>query len=245
MKLSNPIAIKLVALLLSWAVRLWLSTTDFRFLLEDPSCDPRRRGRRCLYLFWHEVLLGPAYTHSRHRIAILVSRHRDGELIAQVVRMLGGLAIRGSTTRGGATALRQMMRRGQLEHLAITPDGPRGPRRRVQLGPVYLASRTGMLVVPVGFGFQAPWRAGSWDRMALPKPGRRARCVVGRPIELPPGLDRAGLQQYRATIQAAMDDVQARAERLAETGAEEGELIGLSEFAASGRPIPCGVADEL
>jgi len=231
MKLSNPVAIKLAALLLSWIIRLWLSTTDFRFLLDDPSCDPRFSRRRYLYLFWHEVLLGPAYTHSRHRIAILVSRHRDGELIAQVVRMLRGVAVRGSTTRGGATALRQMMRRGQFGHLAMTPDGPRGPRRQVQLGPVYIASRTGMPVVPVGFAFQAPWRVNSWDRTALPKPGRPARCVVGRPIELPSGLDRAGLQQFRATIQAAMDDVQARAERLAETNTSRDELIGLSEFA--------------
>ena len=115
--------------------------------------------------------------------------------------------------------------------MAMTPDGPRGPRRQVQLGPVYIASRTGMPVVPVGFAFQAPWRVNSWDRTALPKPGRPARCVVGRPIELPSGLDRAGLQQFRATIQAAMDDVQARAERLAETNTSRDELIGLSEFA--------------
>jgi hypothetical protein len=215
MKLTNPIAIKLASLVIAWLIRLWLGTLDIRRSSDDSQADPLRSGRRYVYLFWHEMMLLPAYTHARHRIAILVSRHRDGELIAQVVRMLRGVAIRGSTTRGGVAALREMMRQGRHRHLAITPDGPRGPRRIVQTGVVYLASRTGMPLVPVGFAFDGCWRAGSWDRMALPKPCRSAHYVIGRPIEVPPQLDRSGFEQCRLLVQAAMDEVQARAERLA------------------------------
>ena len=213
--MTNPAVVKLISLMASWVVRLWLGMTDIRFAFDDPSSIPHRMKRRGVYLFWHETILFPAYTHARHGIAILVSRHRDGELITQVVRMLRGRAIRGSTTRGGAAALRGMMRETRSPHLAITPDGPRGPRRTMQIGAVYLASRTGMPLVPVGCAAHDCWRIPSWDRMMLPRPGRAVRLVVGRAIDVPDGLDREGLQQARRRVQAAMDDVQQRAERLA------------------------------
>ncbi len=222
--MTNPAVVKLISLMASWVVRLWLGMTDIRFAFDDPSSIPHRMKRRGVYLFWHETILFPAYTHARHGIAILVSRHRDGELITQVVRMLRGRAIRGSTTRGGAAALRGMMRETRSPHLAITPDGPRGPRRTMQIGAVYLASRTGMPLVPVGCAAHDCWRIPSWDRMMLPRPGRAVRLVVGRAIDVPDGLDREGLQQARRRVQAAMDDVQQRAERLA-AGRERGTLL--------------------
>ena len=218
MKISNPIVIKLASLLSSWILRLWLSTQEYGFWVDDPDSIPMRRKQPGLYLFWHEMLLFPAYTHSRQGIAVLISRHRDGEWIAETLRMLGGRAIRGSTSRGGAVAVRRMLEYVRERHLAITPDGPRGPRRVVQAGAIYVASRSGMPVIPLGFALGGCFRLWSWDRMALPRPGRAARCVVGTPIDVPPDLDRDGLELYRRHVQEAMDDVQQRAERLAEDG---------------------------
>jgi lysophospholipid acyltransferase (LPLAT)-like uncharacterized protein len=216
MKLRHPLLIRAVSLVMSWVLRAWLATLTYRFTFDDPGAAPRelsRQGRRAIYLFWHEMMLFPAHTHARQRIAVLISHHADGELIAQIVRMLGGQVVRGSTNKRGLSALRELMRRGRVGHLAITPDGPRGPRRRVQDGCVFLASRTGMPVVPVGFAFARCWRyRRSWDRMAFPKPGAVAQAVVGRPIEVPASLDRTGLEQYRQCAQAALDDVQRRAE---------------------------------
>ena len=155
MKLSHPIAMRFASLVLSGVIRGWLGTLDIRtFLAEgtDPLGVPKR-----IYLFWHEMMLLPAYAYARMGIATLISRHRDGELIAQVVGMLGGQAIRGSTSRGrdrgGAAAVRELLRPRRHRHLCITPDGPRGPRRVVDVGAVYLASRSGMPLVPVGMGF--------------------------------------------------------------------------------------------
>jgi len=220
MKLSHSLEIKLVALLASWLIRVWLSTLEMRFVIDGASSDPLRTERRNIYLFWHETMLFPAYAYARHRIAILVSRHRDGELLTQTIRMLRGVALRGSTdrgrSRGGSTALRAMMGHGRANHLAITPDGPRGPRRVVQIGAIYLASRSGMPLVPAGFAFEDCWRVGSWDRMALPRPWRRARCVIAGPIEVPPGIDRGRLEEYRQRVQSALEAAQARAERLAD-----------------------------
>lgn len=216
MKLSNPIAIKFVALLASWLLRGWLGTLDIRFDVAAAAGGiPARMNRKGLYLFWHESLLLPAYTHASRGFSILVSTHRDGELISQVVRMLRGSAVRGSTTRGGTAAMLGMMRAKNAAHIAITPDGPRGPRRRVQQGAIFLASRAGLPLFPVGVAAANCWRTPSWDRMILPRPGQKAFYVLGEAIEIPPHADREQIEKYLPLVQAAMDDVQDRADKLA------------------------------
>ena len=215
MKLRNPLMIRIVSLLMSWILRAWLGSLTYRLAFDDPEVEPKRMPRRAVYLLWHEMLLAPTYTHARQGVAALVSNHADGELITQIVRMLGGQAVRGSTSKRGLTAMRGMMRKGRMLHVAITPDGPRGPRRVVQPGAIFLASRAGMPLVPCGFAFRACWRHRTWDRMAFPKPGTVAAVVAGRPIDVPPDLDKPGLERYRAIAQAALDDVQLRAEDLA------------------------------
>ncbi|MBC8372682.1 MAG: lysophospholipid acyltransferase family protein [Phycisphaerae bacterium] len=218
MKLSHPIAIKTAALLGSWVLRLWLNTADYWFCFEDPQSDPHRTRRRNIYLFWHEVMLFPLITHCGPDFSILVSRHRDGELITQVMRMFQGKTVRGSTSRGAAAGLLGMMRNQPSKHLGITPDGPRGPRRVVQDGAIYLASRTAMPLVPAGCAFDGCRRAGSWDKMALPRPFRRAVGVVGSGLIVPGDLDREGIEACREKVQEEMDRVQARAEQLAAAG---------------------------
>lgn len=215
MKLSHPIAIKLAALLSSWVIRLWMGSQDYRFCVDDPEGIPSRRTRPGIYLFWHEMMFFPAYTHARAGFTVLVSQHRDGQLIGQIFRMLGGRAICGSTTSGGAVAVRRMLRSAGVQHLAVTPDGPRGPRRQVQMGAIYVASRSGLPLIPIGFAFDRCFRMANWDRTALPRLSRPARCVIGTPIPIPQNLDRGGLLEYRLRVQIAMDDVQARAEQLA------------------------------
>jgi lysophospholipid acyltransferase (LPLAT)-like uncharacterized protein len=212
-KLVQPYTIGPMALLLSWILRAWLGSLSYRLVYDDPASVPKRDGKNKIYLLWHEMMLFPTYKSSRMGIAVLISYHRDGELIARILKMMGVEAVRGSTQRRGMAALRGMMRRGKISHLAITPDGPRGPRRVMQPGAIYLASRTGMPLVPAGFAYAKCKRAGSWDRLALPWPGTRGLGIIGKPIWLPPDLDREGLEQARVDVQAAMDEIQARAER--------------------------------
>jgi lysophospholipid acyltransferase (LPLAT)-like uncharacterized protein len=215
MKISHPIAIKTASLLGSWVLRLWLNTDDYWFCVEEPESDPYLTDRGNVYLFWHETILFPLIAYCGPDFSILVSRHRDGELITQIMRMFQGKTVRGSTSRGAAASMLEMIRNRPSKHLGITPDGPRGPRRVVQSGAVYLASRTGMPLVPSGFAFDGCWRAGSWDKMALPRPFRRAVCVVGRAVSVPGDLDRDGIESYRRTVQQEMDRVQMRAEEMA------------------------------
>lgn len=111
-----------------------------------------RQGHRIIIAFWHgqQLMMPLAY---RGTVAyILISSHRDGELIYRVVRRFGLRAVRGSSTRGGSQALRQMIRLARQGcDLVVTPDGPKGPRGRVQEGIVYLAKMTGLPIVPLTF----------------------------------------------------------------------------------------------
>src|SRR4051812_46876563 len=101
MKLSHPVAIKSVALLGSTVVKLWFSTLTTKTVRLDPAGDRYEEDPPKLFLFWHEMMLLPAYMFARTRTSVLISQHRDGELIAQIIRLLGGKTIRGSTNRDG------------------------------------------------------------------------------------------------------------------------------------------------
>jgi lysophospholipid acyltransferase (LPLAT)-like uncharacterized protein len=220
MKLRHPALIRAASWAGSWALRAWVGTLRFRYVPLGANLDPRQKGfrGRYIYAFWHENMLLPAYHYGRADIQVLISTHADGQLIAEVCRRLGFGLVRGSTTRGGADALRQMLRASESSHIAITPDGPRGPRRRVQPGMTYLAARTGLPIVPMGIGYDRPWRLRSWDRFALPRPGSRAVLVTGAPIPVPADADRGTLDHYRALVEVALLDATAAAERWAAEG---------------------------
>jgi lysophospholipid acyltransferase (LPLAT)-like uncharacterized protein len=218
MKLVQPWTIPPFAFVLSAGIRWWISSSRLKWTVEDPAGDPHHNGSHGIYLFWHEMLLFPAASRGLADVAVLVSRHRDGELITRILKRLGMSVVRGSTTRQGLSALRALMRQGQQSNLAITPDGPLGPRRVVQSGALYVASRTGMPIYPTGFSFHKCWRVGSWDRMAIPKLLSSGVGVVGKPIIVPPDLAAEGIEEYRVHVQAEMDRVQERAEVEARNG---------------------------
>jgi lysophospholipid acyltransferase (LPLAT)-like uncharacterized protein len=214
MKLRHPFLIKTCGFAAAWAVRLWIGTVRYRYRPLGPNMDPNqaRFQGRYIYAFWHENLLVPAYQYGRPDIWVLISQHADGQLIAETCRHLRFKAVRGSTTRGGIEALRTMVKKGQHSHLAITPDGPRGPRRQVQLGLIYMAAKTGLPIVPIGFCHDNAWRLRSWDRFAVPKPWSLSTCVTTDLISVPQDVDKAGLEHYRCRVQSALDLATATAE---------------------------------
>jgi lysophospholipid acyltransferase (LPLAT)-like uncharacterized protein len=211
MKIRHPWLIRLASLAGAVLVRNLLATLRRRVIVADERLHPAEPIReRFIYAFWHESLLAVASQPAK--VNVLISLHADGEIITQICRALGIGVIRGSTTRRGGAAMLEMLHSGRETHLAITPDGPRGPRRNFQVGAVYLASKTGLPIVPIGVGFSRAWRAKSWDRFAIPLPFSTAYGVVGAPIVVPRDLDRAGLETYRLLVERAL---------LAATGAAE------------------------
>lgn len=217
MKLRHPVLLRAAGCGIAWVVRAWIGTLRYRRVLLHPEVDPLTPGqrRRYIYSFWHETLLLPAWQYSQTPTKVLISEHADGELIAQACRHLGLGVVRGSTTRGGMKAIREILKLGGTKHLVVTPDGPRGPRRVVQAGMVYLAARTGLPIVPVGFGYRKAWRMDSWDRFAVPCPFSPAVGVIGAPLRVPEEVSKEELEHWREKAQAGMDEVMAQAEQLA------------------------------
>lgn len=145
-------------------------------------------GGRHIFAFWHSAILPLAYLRRDQHIAVLVSRHRDGELITRIIEGLGYVAARGSSTRGGEAGVRGMLQwAARNHHLAITPDGPRGPKEQAKEGIVYLAARTDRSIIPMGLGVSRAWVLRSWDGFRIPHPFARLYVVYGEPVRVPEG----------------------------------------------------------
>ena len=113
-------------------VRRWMSSLDYKTAYYDSLVDPVTAGfeGQKLYVFWHEYLLCPLYLRGHCNLTMLLSMHRDAEILVHVARHMGFATIRGSSTRGGVKAMRELMRISRRTNLCATPDGPRGPRAR-------------------------------------------------------------------------------------------------------------------
>lgn len=203
------------------AVRGLVASLRFEYRCLGPTVVPLGAvppGPRYAYALWHEYLLLPTVRFSHPDGAALVSKHADGHYVEALLKVGGMGTVPGSTNRGGVEAVRFILNDPSARrHLVVTVDGPRGPRRVVQPGIVYIASRAGMQVVPIGVGFQRPWRAGSWDRFAVPKPGSRAKAILGEPITVPARAKMTELDHYLQQLQSEMDRLTNGAERWAET----------------------------
>ncbi len=220
MKRDSPLWGAYAGLVSTAVIRSWMGTLDFQAALYDPRVDPATAGCRGknIYIFWHEYILFPFHLRHHCNLAMLLSRHRDADVLNQAARLTGFGVVRGSTRRGGVAAIRALLDRSRDMHLAITPDGPRGPRRRLAPGAVYLASKLGLPLVLLGLGYDRPWRVNSWDRFAVPRPGSRARGVTSPEIRVPGGLDRAGLEHYRRRIEQLLNRLTSEAEAWAASG---------------------------
>ncbi len=163
-----------------------------------------------VYLLWHEVLYPLLWAHRGEGIGIVVSENRDGRYLADYARRLGYRDFGGSTSRGGARAFRAALRHlhaGGI--LAVTPDGPRGPRRSMKHGALVAAQRAGAMVQVTHAVARPAWRMRSWDRFLVPRPLARVRIGYGVPFAVGEGPE-------------AIPEAMARANR--ELAALEGEL---------------------
>ena len=150
--MMNRLKLSILSFLGEAMIRLLGKSMSLKSYGFEPVDRVYQEGRNIILAFWHgQQLMIPLGYRGPHP-EILISQHRDGELISRIVKRFGFGAVRGSTTRGGQKALRQLIRLGrQGVDLVITPDGPKGPRHRVQPGVVALAKLTGLPIVPLAF----------------------------------------------------------------------------------------------
>lgn len=163
--------------------------------------------------FWHSRLLMVPYLVRKRRITIMISRHRDGELISRAVKFFPIDPVRGSTTRGATQALRGLvraLRRGS--HVAITPDGPRGPRNLAQTGAIMLAAGTGRPIIPVTYGASKKKVFKSWDRFLFPLPFCRGALIWGEPIWVGPGEGQASIEEKRKALEIRLNQITTEAD---------------------------------
>jgi hypothetical protein len=163
-------------------IRMLARTWRIRTVNEQSYESRRRAAQPTIFAFWHANMLPLLWRHREQGVAVLISTHADGEIIARICEALGYRTIRGSTSRGGARALVELGRAlDEGIEIAITPDGPRGPAQTVAPGVVYVAQRAKVPIVPVTVSASRAWRLNTWDRFLIPKPFARITIRYGGP----------------------------------------------------------------
>ncbi len=209
------------------AVLAWLISRLLRFIhgssrwtiVGAEHLDRLRQDRTGFIAgFWHgRIMMMRFLWREATSFHILISPHRDGRLIARAIAHLGVGAVEGSTTRGGAQGLREVVKRLRAGDLiGITPDGPRGPRMRAKPGVAAAALLARCPVLPVAYGVRRRRIARSWDSMVIPLPFNSGVYVIGAPIFPQPGEE---IDALRQRIEAALNDATAEADRLCDAAA--------------------------
>lgn len=179
-----------------------LATTRYSIEGTDALAAARASGRPIIYALWHGRLLPLAWYHRRWRLATLISPSMDGEYVARLVARWGYTVVRGSSSRDGGRALRELVRLARAgQHLAVTPDGPRGPREELKVGVIIAAQLAGGVLVPVTAGTDNAWWFEGWDRFLVPRPFARIRMVYGGPIEVPRRASAEQLEAIRSRVE--------------------------------------------
>jgi len=170
---------------------------------------PRReKTEKRIYCFWHNQLLGLAYTQKKNNVGIMISSHFDGEIVARIVSRMGYHPLRGSSTKGGAVGLLSMLKNDEVWHLAITVDGPRGPKGVVKPGVIYLASKSGLPVVPISCRSAKKWVLSSWDRFEIPKPFAKVTVALGKPVYVDDISDKPKIEEHTKHLKHALNELE-------------------------------------
>jgi len=186
-------------------LRLLSSTWKVEVIGEEQIEAARGEGGGHFMSLWHGRMLVALPHHARRGWEVLVSPSDDGDISEHLLECFGYHVIRGSSSRTGARALRQMLavlREGKV--LIITPDGPRGPRHSMNPGLAWMSRATGYGVVPCGFVGHPAWRARSWDRFTLPKIGARVVLAYEEPVRVSRDADEAAMDAATEEIRARM-----------------------------------------
>ena len=188
-------------------IRLVYITGRWREEGRAPANQMNQEGQPFIAAFWHgRLLMAPTGWRNRGPINVMVSQHRDGEMIARTVHHFGVGTIRGSTSRGGSKALRVMLTAIQDgQNVAITPDGPRGPRMRAQAGIILLARLSGVPIIPVTYAVSRCKLASSWDRFVIALPFSRGIYLWGEPIYVARDANEAALEAARLELEQSLN----------------------------------------
>lgn len=200
----------LLGTLAGWVMRLLAMTLrmeirDLCGLGNRPATLPP-----AIYILWHNrfFVVPPAWNricYGVRKTVALTSASKDGAMVAAAMAVFGLDSIRGSSSRRAVAAL-VGLKRALMEGLdvCLTPDGPRGPRYKVQPGFLKLAESTGAPIIPIHLQFSNAWRLKTWDRFVIPKPFSRVVVTFDKPVTIPRGLDEAAFEAERLKLETLL-----------------------------------------
>ena len=209
MTLADRALLALAPAAAHWAVRGLAATLRITEVGTEHAASFWERRAPLIYAIWHgRILMIPCLYARAKRVHVMASRSRDGELEARFLARFGFEVVRGSTTRGGAAALRSLvecLRRGR--EAAVAPDGPLGPPYVVQPGVIALARFSGVPILPLAFGAAPAWRLRSWDEFLVPKPFARGVVSFGPPLQVPHDADRPEQEALRKRLESTLREL--------------------------------------
>jgi lysophospholipid acyltransferase (LPLAT)-like uncharacterized protein len=214
---------------ISWssylAIALIGPTLRYSISWEEPPTPPHAtHEKRVIYSFWHRAVFASAWLWRKTGIAVMVSRSFDGEYIARIIEKLGFVAVRGSSSRGGAKALlglRSQLEQGNL--VVFTIDGPRGPKYVAKPGPVLLSRTSALPMAAFYVALSDAWVLNTWDALMIPKPFSKALVRFSAKLQVPTDADDAQMAEFHSQLQTALE----RVTRFAE---EHVARVGSAEF---------------
>jgi lysophospholipid acyltransferase (LPLAT)-like uncharacterized protein len=191
-------------------IRALSRTWRYRATGDESVSRLRAEKTPILFTIWHGEMLPLLWYHRNQGVAVLVSEHKDGEIIAQILDWMGYTTIRGSSSRGAGRALIGLvktLRDGR--DVAITPDGPRGPRHKFAPGAVVAAHRSGAPIIPTVAQVDRFWQLKSWDGFIIPKPFARITVSYGEITHVHAETPREAAEEA-PRLERLMDEARAR-----------------------------------
>lgn len=190
-----------------------LATVRYKVMTAAPHIELVNSGKPVIYTLWHGRLLPLTYYHRQQEIATLISKSADGEYIARVVERWGYTAARGSSSRGGGAALRDLVKAARSgASLAFTPDGPRGPRQKLKPGVLTAAQLSGLPLIPMSGAASRAWWIEGWDRFLVPQPFATMYVRYGTPVHVPRHATPEEMVRLVTDVEAILNDLTEQAD---------------------------------
>ncbi|MEW6455283.1 MAG: lysophospholipid acyltransferase family protein [Acidobacteriota bacterium] len=179
-------------------------TSKIKFVRRENFENLKRSGEKVILLLWHGRIILPIYVHRKQSIMPLVSLSKDGDLAAVVLKRFGYIPIRGSSSRGGIEAFKAMKDKVFQNIIAIIPDGPRGPGRKLKPGALYLAKQTGSSIIPLTFSCKIKKILKGWDKHLIFSPFNKCAIFYGERFKVPDNLNDSQIEELRKELEEKM-----------------------------------------
>lgn len=202
MRMRDHLLLKIVPFSAAWMIRLLHLSLHNEVIGDEQLKQVWAQGERAIISFWHDQLLLMVFGYPGKGAKLLISASKDGELLARTMKYFDQDTVRGSSSRGGRAAFKEMLNLSHVDaDIVLTPDGPKGPRRELKDGVVQLARLSGRPVIPMAFACSRGHRFHSWDRFLFPYPFARGVYSFGAPIYF---NKQAGVESFRNELKIAM-----------------------------------------